>query len=81
MRAESNDRSEMVNMILFGEAFEIIERKPKWIRIRLQHDQYEGWIDPQQCRPLSLESFEKLSKAPKFFCQIRPGRSNRSRRI
>ncbi|MDA8571253.1 C40 family peptidase [Schleiferiaceae bacterium] len=67
MRAESSDRSEMVNMILFGEAFEIIERKPKWIRIRLQHDQYEGWIDPQQCRPLSLESFEKLSKAPKFF--------------
>jgi len=43
MRAESSDRSEMVNMILFGEAFEIIERKPKWIRIRLQHDQYEGW--------------------------------------
>ena len=69
MRAEASDRSEMVNMILFGEAFEIIERKPKWIRIRLQHDQYEGWIDPQQSRPLSLESFEKLCRAPKFFAQ------------
>ena len=67
MRAEASDRSEMVNMVLFGEAFEIIERRPKWIRIRLQHDQYEGWIDPQQCRPLSFESFEKLAQAPKFF--------------
>lgn len=67
MRAEASDQSEMVNMILFGEAFEVIERRPKWIRVRLQHDLYEGWIDFQQCRPLSLESFEKLAQAPKFF--------------
>ncbi len=67
MRAEANDRSEMVNMILFGEAFEIIERRPNWVRVRLQHDQYTGWINPLQSRPLSFESFQKLAKNPKFF--------------
>ena len=46
---ETTDRSEMVNVVLFGEAFEILERQPKWIKIRLQHDGYEGWIDPQMC--------------------------------
>lgn len=67
MRAEPTDRSEMVNVVLFGEAFEILERQPKWIKIRLQHDGYEGWIDPQMCTLISEEEYERIRTAPKYF--------------
>lgn len=67
MRAEPSDLSEMVNVVLFGEAFEILERKPKWVKIRLQHDSYEGWIDPQMCKGICLEVYEGLRTAPKYF--------------
>ena len=67
MRAEPTDRSEMVNVVLFGEAFEILERQPKWIKIRLQHDGYEGWIDPQMCTLIPEEEYERIRTAPKYF--------------
>jgi len=67
MRAEPTDRSEMVNVVLFGEAFEILERQPKWIKIRLQHDGYEGWMDPQMCTLISEEEYERIRTAPKYF--------------
>ncbi|HCP41437.1 MAG TPA: hydrolase Nlp/P60 [Cryomorphaceae bacterium] len=67
MRAEPTDRSEMVNVVLFGEAFEILEPLPKWIKIRLQHDGYEGWIDAQMCTLISQEEYERIGTAPKYF--------------
>lgn len=67
MRAEPTDRSEMVNVVLFGEAFEILERQPKWIKIRLQHDGYEGWIDPQMCTLIPEEEYERIRTSPKYF--------------
>lgn len=48
MRAEPSDRAEMVNQVLFGETFDIVENKPKWTKIALHHDGYEGWIDHKQ---------------------------------
>ncbi len=45
MRREQSERSEMVSQALFGELFEITEEAEKWVRIRLVHDGYEGWID------------------------------------
>ncbi len=48
MRKEPSDRSEMVNQILFGETFEILEKQEKWSKIKLHHDKYEGWIDNKQ---------------------------------
>ena len=37
----------MVNQILFGE-HKIIEKRAKWLKIRLAHDNYEGWICHKQ---------------------------------
>lgn len=48
MRKEPSDRSEMVNQVLYGETFSILEKQEKWSRIRLSHDRYEGWIDNKQ---------------------------------
>jgi len=48
MRLEPSDRSEMVNQVLMGETFSIMETQEKWVKIQLNHDGYEGWIDRKQ---------------------------------
>ncbi len=48
MRKEPSDRSEMVNQLLYGETFDILEKQEKWSKIKLSHDKYEGWIDNKQ---------------------------------
>lgn len=48
MRAEPSDKSEIVNQILYGETFDIIEENEKWSKVKLKHDKYIGWIDKKQ---------------------------------
>lgn len=48
MRREPSDKSEIVNQVLYGETFLILEKQEKWSKIKLHHDQYEGWIDNKQ---------------------------------
>ena len=48
LRKEASDRSEMTSQVLFGETFEVLEENEKWAMIRLDHDDYEGWIDRKQ---------------------------------
>ncbi|HLV52095.1 MAG TPA: C40 family peptidase [Flavobacterium sp.] len=67
LRAEAADSSEMVTQVLFGEAFEILEKTQKWSFIRLMHDQYEGWIDNKQYQEISAIYYEKLQSGVKFF--------------
>ena len=45
LRLESDDTSEMVSQVLYGDTFKILEQRKKWSRIRLAFDKYEGWID------------------------------------
>ena len=62
MRAEGADQSEMVNQILFGEHFKILDRRKKWSKIRLAHDSYEGWICNKQWVEISKEDYTQLDK-------------------
>lgn len=62
LRAESSDRSEIVSQVLYGEHFEVIETQNQWSRIRLQFDDYEGWVDSKQYQVISEKSFNDLSK-------------------
>jgi hypothetical protein len=64
LRTEPNDRSEIVSQLLFGEHFEVLEKDRNWLKIRLQFDDYEGWIDEKQCQIISLQDYEYLSNAP-----------------
>lgn len=48
VRREPSDRSEMVNQLLLGDTFEVLEQQEKWSRIRGDYDGYEGWIDNKQ---------------------------------
>jgi hypothetical protein len=50
----------MVTQLLFGEAFEVLEEKEGWHRIRLEWDQYECWMDRKQYIRVSKSTFEGL---------------------
>ena len=61
LRIEPNDRSEIVSQVLFGEHFEVIDKLKQWSKIKLQYDNYEGWIDTKQFQPISKDEFNSLS--------------------
>ena len=62
LRLEPNDRSEIVSQVLFGEHFEILETQNQWSKIKLQFDDYEGWVDSKQYQIITEKSFNALSK-------------------
>ena len=61
LRAEANDRSEIVSQVLFGEHFQVLEQAKQWSRIQLEYDQYEGWIDTKQFQQISENEYSLLS--------------------
>jgi hypothetical protein len=63
LRFEPNDRSEQVSQVLFGEHFEILEQLKQWFKIRLQYDDYEGWIDSKQCQLIGENDFNDISNS------------------
>ncbi len=63
LRLEPTDTSEMVSQVLYGEFFKILETRKKWSRIRLAHDNYEGWIDNKQLIRIPKEDHEMLDTA------------------
>lgn len=52
-RAEDSDRSEMVTQLLFGEYYQVLESKEKWLQVQCLHDDYTCWIDRGQHNPLA----------------------------
>ena len=62
MRNDAADQSEMVNQILFGEHFKVVESRKKWSKIRLAHDSYEGWSCNKQWIELSEDDYKQLDK-------------------
>ena len=52
----------MINQILFGEQFEILEDQGKWSKISLSHDKYKGWICNKQLTEINEEIYNKLKK-------------------
>lgn len=43
----------MVNQLLQGDTFDVLEQRAKWSRIRGDYDGYEGWIDNKQWKDSS----------------------------
>ena len=61
LRIETSDRSEIISQVLFGEHFEVLEQHNQWRKIRLQYDNYEGWVDSKQFKEISESEFNQLS--------------------
>ena len=60
LRNEANDQSEIVSQVLFGQHFKTLEIKPKWIKIKLATDNYEGWICAKQYEEITYEDYDNL---------------------
>lgn len=67
MRVEATDLSEMVNQILFGEQYKIIESRKKFSKIRLSHDKYEGWICNKQLLEIDKVEYDDLLSSEKNY--------------
>lgn len=61
MRAGMSHKSEMVNQVLFGEVFEIIINRNDWVKVKLLHDQYEGWIEEENITYIVEESISNYT--------------------
>ncbi|UQD57288.1 C40 family peptidase [Flavobacterium sp. K5-23] len=61
LRSEPSDRSEIVSQVLFGEHFEILEKQNQWSKIKMQFDNYEGWVDSKQYQVISESNYFELS--------------------
>ena len=64
MRESPNHKSEMINQVLFGEPFEIIDENGDWNKIRLAHDGYIGWVLAQQIQKIESKDYRDLIDTP-----------------
>lgn len=67
VKAEPNDKAELVTQLLYGDTFEVLEKNKSWLHIRIAFDQYEGWIDHKQAKEIDLDSWNTINKTP-FYC-------------
>jgi gamma-D-glutamyl-L-lysine dipeptidyl-peptidase len=65
VRAEPSDKSEQVTQLLFGDHYEVTDQSKdkKWLLIKINFDQYEGWLDAKQHHTVSKEYFEYFNRA------------------
>lgn len=63
MRISPDDRSEMVNQALFGEILEIVDIKDSWAYIKLDYDNYTGWVDLKQIKEISEAEYSEISNS------------------
>ena len=67
LRLEPSDPSEMVNQVVFGEHFKVLEKSKNWSKIRLAFDNYEGFIDNKQYEEITEEVYNYLSEENKSY--------------
>ena len=53
LRSEPSHRAEMTSQLLYGETVKILANEGKFLKIQMDFDQYEGWVDAQQISEIS----------------------------
>jgi len=67
LRADADDRSEMVSQVLFGETLDVLEMRSNWAFVRVLTDRYEGWVDPKQFVIIDDAELNKVSTAKLYY--------------
>ena len=63
LRKNGDNKSEMISQLLYGDLYEVIEKKEKWLLIKTVFDNYQGWIEKNQFIEIkSNQLFKELSK-------------------
>jgi len=70
VRTKPLDSSEMVTQLLFGEHYSVVEQsnRGKWVRIKVDFDGYEGWIDRKQHYAISEAYFDQINSTDFKVC-------------
>ena len=63
VRTEASEAAEQSTQILFGETFAILEQKTRWMRVKLDSDGQEGWVDAKMICPMKAEEYASYRKA------------------
>ena len=58
VRQEPFEGSEQLTQLLFGEVCEVLDRLPRWTKIRSTLDGQEGWVDFKMLSPAPISSQE-----------------------
>lgn len=61
VRETISHRSEMVSQLLFGELCAIVDQYQEWYKIRVQFDNYEGWVCKKQLRVIDEKLYNKIA--------------------
>ena len=71
VRAEARESAEQNTQMLFGELSEILEEQPRWMRVRLESDGQEGWVDAKMIAPIGGKDYTAYKKAYKEAAMVR----------
>jgi hypothetical protein len=69
LRASESEKSEMINQLLFGEHFTVLENNQNWSKIKLAFDGFEGWIDNKQFEIISEEFYHKINEEQEIYAK------------
>lgn len=62
VRSQAADSAEMVTQLLFGDLVEILDRQKQWRKVRIQADEYEGWIDHKMIEEIPTEWPDRIEE-------------------
>ena len=60
VRQEPSEGSEQLTQLLFGEVCEVLDRLPRWTKIRSTLDGQEGWVDFKMLEHMGDEAMRRL---------------------
>ncbi|HEX9651271.1 MAG TPA: C40 family peptidase [Cyclobacteriaceae bacterium] len=65
VRSAPGDTCEMVNQLLFGEHYTVLELSDskEWIRIKAYFDEHEGWINSRQHHRITEDYFNQINNS------------------
>lgn len=63
-RAEPSSKSEMVTQLLFGETYTILESQNNWLKIQIDSDHYQAWINITQHQEISETHYLEIRNNP-----------------
>lgn len=67
VREKPSHKSEMINQLLFGDLFSILDSYDSWSLIESDGDKYQGWVDKAQIKIVSDEFLKKYqSEEPHY---------------
>ena len=75
VRTEAREGAEQSTQMLFGELCEIIESQEpransRWLRVKLENDGQEGWVDEKMICPMKPEEYESYKASLASFAIV-----------